>query len=201
MRDYSYKVEYKSGKKNVVVDLLSRPIRLIQNEGQQWLGKSKEELKELQRSEGRWREMIEYLEGSRVPRARYPRAKIDQFALEDEILYLCKKKNDETVLYLLVVPKELRKAALELTHEKESAHLGQHKTILRTEELFYWPNLKKDVRKYVGDCVTCQKFKIVRGLKQKCQELHPVNHPLQSQHRCHRYGWRSQRPWVCPYHH
>ncbi len=62
MRDYSYKVEYKQEKKNVVADQLSRPVRLIQDGSQQWLGKSEEELKELQRSEDRWREMIEYLE-------------------------------------------------------------------------------------------------------------------------------------------
>ncbi len=111
--------------------------------------------------------------------ASYPRATIDQFALEDEILYLCKRKSDETVLYLLVVPRELRKAALVLTHEKESAHLGQHKTILKTEELFYWSNLKKDVRQYVGECATCQQFKTARGLQQRWQELPPVDHPLE----------------------
>ncbi len=46
MREYSYKIEYKSGKMNVVADQLSRPIRVVQGgEHRKWLGKSKEEIK------------------------------------------------------------------------------------------------------------------------------------------------------------
>ncbi len=63
MREYSYKIEYKSGKKNVVADKLSRPVRVIQGcEDGKWLGKSKEEIKGMQREEARWQEMIVYLE-------------------------------------------------------------------------------------------------------------------------------------------
>ncbi len=46
MREYSYKIEYKSGKRNVVADQLSRPVRVIQGcENGKWLDKSKEEIK------------------------------------------------------------------------------------------------------------------------------------------------------------
>ncbi len=39
MRDYCYKIEYKSGKRNVVADKLSRPVRVIQgSEDGEWLG-------------------------------------------------------------------------------------------------------------------------------------------------------------------
>ncbi len=51
--------------------------------------------------------MVDYLEGGRIPRAKYPLVTLDQFALEDDILYLCKQKVDGTILYLLVVPNEL----------------------------------------------------------------------------------------------
>ncbi len=70
MRDYCYKIEYKAGKRNVVADQLSRPVRVIQGrEDGEWLGKSKEEIKVMQRAEARWREMVEYLVGGRIPRS------------------------------------------------------------------------------------------------------------------------------------
>ncbi len=47
MKDYQYQIEYKQGKKNVVADHLSRPVRIIQNNEERWLGKSKEELTEM----------------------------------------------------------------------------------------------------------------------------------------------------------
>ncbi len=94
-------------------------------------------MKVMQRAEARWRDMVDYLEGCRIPRSKYPRATLDQFALEEDILYLCKQKVDGTILYLLVVPSELRREALRYIHVKELGHLGQHKTLLKAEEFFF----------------------------------------------------------------
>ncbi len=125
MRDYCYKIEYKEGKRNVVADQLSRPVRVIQGcEGGKWLGKNKEEIKVMERAEARWQEIAAILEGGRIPRSKYPRATLDQFALEEDILYLCKQTVDGTVLYLSIVPSELRREALRHIHIKESGYLG-----------------------------------------------------------------------------
>ncbi len=67
-----------------------------------WLGKTKEEFKQLQRDEPKWREMVEYLEGGQIPRSKYPRATLDQFTVEKEILYLVKKNIDNTFKYVRV---------------------------------------------------------------------------------------------------
>ncbi len=123
--------------------------------------------------------MISYLEGDKVPRSKYHRATLDQFSLEDEILYLCKRKVEGIILYLLIVPSELRKDALQLIHDQESGHLGHHKTVRKCEDYFYWPNLSNDVRNYVRSCVSCQQLKISKGLKQQWQELPPVNQPME----------------------
>ncbi len=49
MRDYRFKIEYKVGKKNVVANQFSRPVRLVKGDDNgSWLGKSKEEIKEMQ---------------------------------------------------------------------------------------------------------------------------------------------------------
>ncbi len=180
MCDYRHKIEYKPGKRNVVADQLSRPVRVIQgSEDGEWLGKSREEIKVMQRAEARWREMVDYLEGGRVPRSKYRQATLDQFALEEDILYLCKQKVDGTILYLLVVPSELRREALRYIHDKESGHLGQHKTLLKAEEFFYWPNFRREAKAYVRECIVCQQFKAGNTLQQQWQELPPVNQPLE----------------------
>ncbi len=47
----------------MVADQLSRPVRVIQGcEDGEWLGKSKEEIKVMQRAEARWQEMAAFLE-------------------------------------------------------------------------------------------------------------------------------------------
>ncbi len=85
----------------MVADELSRPVRIIREEETlSWLGRSKEEIRGMQRAELRWQEMVEFLEGGRIPQPKYPRTTLDQFSLEDEILYLWKSKIDGTILYL-----------------------------------------------------------------------------------------------------
>ncbi len=110
--------------------------------------------------------MMEYLRGGRVPRSRFPRATIGQFTLKDDLLFLTKLKADGTILYVLVVPQELRKGAMQYIHDKESGHLGQRKTILKAEEYFYWPNMKQGIRQFVRECEVCQQFKAAQGLQQ-----------------------------------
>ncbi len=74
MRDYRYKIDYKSGKRNMVADQMSRPVRVIQgSDDGECLAKSREEMKEMQGAEPKWREMVDYLEGGRIPRSKYPR--------------------------------------------------------------------------------------------------------------------------------
>ena len=185
IRDFNYKIEYKPGKKNLVADQLSRPVRPIrpapvENDSDiSFLGKTKDEFRELQDAEPRWREMKTYLEGGRIPRLKYPRSTLNQFILEDGILYSTKQKLDNSLLYVLVVPSELRKRAMVLAHEKESGHLGQLKSILKAEDLFYWPNLRVDMRKFVKECGLCQQTKSSSGLQTQWQELPPCNQPLE----------------------
>ncbi len=93
--------------------------------------------------------------------------------------HACKQKVDGTILYLLVVRNELRREALRYIHDKESGHLGQHKTLLKGEEYFNSPNLRREAKAYVRECITCQQFKAGKALQQQWQELPPVNQPLE----------------------
>ncbi len=94
--------------------------------------------------------------------------------------YRCttESSTDGSIQYTLVVPHSLKQKALSQPHEKPG-HLGQKKTIKKTEELFYWCNLKVDVSNYVKQCITCQIFKGQTGLQQPFQELPSVGKPLE----------------------
>ena len=179
MREYQYRIEYKSGAKNVVADQLSRPVQVVRViEPETFLGMEKEEFIQAQNNEPRWREMKTYLSGGRIPTHKYPPVILNQFTLEDDILYYSKQKKDNTILYLLVVPQVFKKRALTFIHEKESGHLGQLKSILKAEEYFYWPNLRSDTKKFVKECITCQQTKTAATLQKQWQELPPVQQPM-----------------------
>ncbi|KAL7295334.1 hypothetical protein TKK_0011363 [Trichogramma kaykai] len=55
---------------------------------------------------------------------------------------------------------------LKILEEIHSSAIGGHKGITKTyrrmKTLYFWPNMKKDVRKFVRRCVTCQLKKLVR---------------------------------------
>ncbi len=69
-----------------MADQLSRQVRLIQgNNSGNWLGKSKEEIKEMQ-SRAKVERDGRISRGGKIPRSKYPRAY--QFSLEDDVLYL-----------------------------------------------------------------------------------------------------------------
>ncbi len=56
MRDYRYNIEYRAGRKNEVADHLSRPVRVLRYQlDKQSLGKTKEEFRQLQQDEPKWR--------------------------------------------------------------------------------------------------------------------------------------------------
>lgn len=61
----------------------------------------------------------------------------------------------------LVIPKGQRLAVYKSCHEDpKAAHLGVYKTVNRIREVYYWPRLLQDVRKYVRHCKTCAAQKV-----------------------------------------
>ncbi len=131
-----------------------------------------------QREDALWGELIEYLESCQVPCKRLPEATLDQFVLADELLCYVQGKTDGSLHYSLIVPQVLQTKDLQHAHELPG-HLIQKKTIKKAEEMFYWTNLKADVRGYVKKCITCQRFKGETGLQQQWKELPPVDKPLE----------------------
>ncbi len=174
MREYNYDIQYVKGK-----DHLSRPVRVIVHSPEAtWLGLDRENFQARQREETLWEDLAEYLKGGKLPATRLPKTALDQFALEDGLLYFVREKTDGSLHYSLIVPRSLSNSAIQHAHDL-SGHLGQKKTIQKAEELYYWANLKFDVCTYVKECITCQRFKGSTRLQKRWKELPPVNKPLE----------------------
>ena len=179
MREYNYEIQYVKGKDNYVADYLSRPVQVVTRDSpQSWLGLNAQQFVERQREDAVWAELVDYLQGGKLPLRKLPKTTLQQFELVEELLYYVREKSDGSLHHSLVVPRSLIVKAVQHAHEL-SGHLGQKKTITRAEDLFYWPNLKTDVCDFVKKCVTCQRFKGEKGLQQQWKELPAVTKPLE----------------------
>src|SRR6266516_7420290 len=80
----------------------------------------------------------------------------------DNNLLFRKKKIGGIEVHQLVIPTEERGLLLSQGHAALTAsHLGVDKTTQRLFLYYYWPNLRKDVIKYVGSCQACQRKRCI----------------------------------------
>ncbi|XP_064088186.1 uncharacterized protein LOC135202611 [Macrobrachium nipponense] len=56
----------------------------------------------------------------------------------------------------IVLPLSVRNSVMEIAHDAYGGHLGIHKTYCKILNCFFWPNMKKDVAKFVRTCHVCQ---------------------------------------------
>ncbi len=105
MREYNYDIQYVKGKDNFVADHLSRPVRVIVHSPKAtWLGLDRETFQARQKAETMWGELAEYLKGGKLPAKRLPKTTLDQFVLEDGLLYFVREKTDGSLHYSLICP-------------------------------------------------------------------------------------------------
>ncbi len=127
MREYNYDIQYVKGKDSFVADHLSRPVRVIVHSPEaMWLGLDRENFQARQRAETVWEELAEYLKGRKLPVKRLPKATLDQFVLEDGLLYFVTENAGGSLHYSLIVPRSVVNSAIQHAHEL-SGHLGQKK--------------------------------------------------------------------------
>ncbi|CAA0831752.1 Uncharacterized mitochondrial protein AtMg00860 [Striga hermonthica] len=81
--------------------------------------------------------------------------KTQRFSVEDGLLYTKRRR--------LYVPKwdGIRRDLLKECHDtKWAGHPGQRRTVALLESIYFWPQLKDDVKTYVRTCLVCQQDKI-----------------------------------------
>ena len=143
----------------------------VTEDGQQlvvnWVdGYTAAELREKQMRDPHLQKLLMWAEAGKYPTA-------DELAIEGRVvklLYSCRTQLEvsDGVLYYrwcdgdedtlkLVVPQSLRMEVLKWCHDSKLAgHLGQYKTVDRVKQSFYWPEMARDVKKYILECHDCQ---------------------------------------------
>jgi len=72
--------------------------------------------------------------------------------------------------------KELREEILKRHHDPvDIGHPGQHRMLELLKRTYWWPGLKKDVKRYVQGCFKCQQNKVQH--QRKVGELHLLEIP------------------------
>ena len=73
--------------------------------------------------------------------------------------------------------KKLRKEILKEHHDPaDIRHLGQHRMLELLKRTYWWPGLKKDIKKYMQECLKCQQNKVQH--QRKAGKLHPLEIPM-----------------------
>ncbi|MCH86637.1 hypothetical protein A2U01_0007496, partial [Trifolium medium] len=144
---FDFKIEYKPGKENIAADALSRVLMLT------------------------WSE----------PQSQFLQELSDALLKDDtlkDIMVACQRQGNQKEHYTtregllfwkdrLVIPmgKGFVEKILEEYHNAPvGGHAGVVQTLARIKAQFYWPKMKKDIKQFVLQCVTCQQAKAVNVL-------------------------------------
>ena len=182
LQDYDFTLKYILGKTNTKADILSRKDQVNTKEDNKdiqllkdklWQRRTTVEimmikrkttveegniLKEIKRNTTREKEVVQALK------------KEDSLTWEeDEVMYI------EGRIY---VPnnKKIKEEILKENHNLvDVEHPGQHRMLELLKRTYWWPELKKDVKKYVQGCFKYQQNKVQH--QRKAGELHPLEIP------------------------
>jgi len=172
LADHNFQIKYKQGRINYVPDMLSRDVAPISLSSPDPYAMRVEQLKD-----PLLHEIVMFLEERAVPQQRPP-LPLDEFELRNGVLYRLRHL-PERIVEQLVVPRTLRKDAIKIAHASPiAAHHGIYRTYNKLRDLFYFPNMLGETRKYVSSCKTCQKRKGI-GRRAPLQHAPEAVHPME----------------------
>jgi hypothetical protein len=158
MQNITFFINHISGNANKVVDSLSRKCLILQEFRLKTLGF--DSLKEMYRDDSNFQDAYEACEN---PILR-DRSQSIEYLIQDGLLF---KGNQ------LCIPKSSMRE--NLLKEKHSGglvgHFSHHKTFLQLNNLYYYPGMRTDVKKFVNKCRICQHAKGKRQNKGLYQPL------------------------------
>ena len=93
------------------------------------------------------------------------------YLLVDGLVYFISNVDDDPRLRLFI-PKHIRSFVVTQYHD-QNGHMGVQKTFDSIRAKYYWPNLFKELHKYVSECTACQ----TRSLQKISQPLQETDIP------------------------
>ena len=99
--------------------------------------------------------------------------------MENDVLLKLRKGRNGKLFKQLVVPKCLKTDVLALCHDNfTGAHLGEHKTWVKLNNRFYWPNSYKETINYVQSCPVCARIKNPPATRADLKPILDFNKPF-----------------------
>jgi transposase InsO family protein len=175
LSEYDFEIEHKAGKKHVNADCLSRHIALVSTEaGNQKSGDDDS-------GEALTRKTV-FTEQQQDPfcktimEERRAGTGSTFFVSDDGLLYGGSNAENGK----LVVPHKLIHPIIEMHHDKVFAgHQGAKRTRDLIKLNYFWPNMDRDVERYVRQCKSCAKFKGGRHPTAPLGELPETTSPFE----------------------
>lgn len=176
LQQYNFEIVHRRGKDNVVPDLLSRSVPVLDSVEIQenayfnfepdavkdkWYLKLRDRIKHEPLAFRRWR-----VESDKI--YKYVRTNMPDFS-------------DTEDNWKLVIPKEYRSSILQKCHcPPTSGHPGIFKTYRKLAARVFWPKMKYDVAKYVKNCEICIAHKVMQDRPAGFMGFRPsVSRPFQ----------------------
>ena len=155
LQEYDHTIYYQPGETNVAADALSRRPDLMEISAMSTMtldGKFAEDIKQAYAGDPIFADIVKKLQGKpSTPTGQ------NTFKLDRDLLYMIRDERPR-----LCVPNDLKIKTLLLQEAHDTAiagHLGVSKTYASLQAHYFWPNLFRDVQKFVLSCHTCQTTK------------------------------------------
>lgn len=122
-------------------------------------------------------------EDAKQLKERIQREKLQNFKIDDSVIYYIDSKMPEGYQERIYVPISHRKHLLEIAHDDavHGGHLGIKKTFRKLIK-YWWPKMHHEVEAYVKSCDTCQRFKNSQGLPRGYLQSIPVSEVFEHLH-------------------
>ena len=95
--------------------------------------------------------------------------------LVDDLVYYLSNANDDPCMRLFIL-KHHRVYVVKQYHD-QNGHMGVQKTFDSIRQKHYWPNIFKEIYKYVNECTTCQ-TRSLQKIRQSLQETDIPPYPM-----------------------